>query len=613
MKLIIEDDEGRKTVVQLLRDEITIGRQDGNTIRLTERNVSRRHARLVRQNGNVLIEDLGSYNGVRVNGEKISGPTRIKEGDLVEIGDYDLGIQGKFDGPVTTPSMGTPRQQATIPPGSMRTAPNLRPAAPATNPNLPAAEAAEPAEKTLPPERPTSPAGTTPSPAAGGPTAIIRVSDITAAPSSVEARELDRSQMPRLVGLAGPFRGKEFYLMRSEVRFGRTDENDIVADHQSVSRAHARFVLEDGQWKVIDNKSANGVRVNGDEYAVSVLKPGDMLELGHLKFRFCAPGEKFTPPPEKSEEGAAKGGLKPTTAELIAGAQGRQVSSPPPKAGAPVGKIVLVAVAVLVIGGAAAFYLARGRKPASPEAVGGEDAVKAGDVLFKQHKYVAATELYEKAGSTPAPNRKKAAEEAKGEEAYNSLKAAIDAGDGDKARLLFEHCGTESTWWCQKAQEQGDAVRTAYAKKHLAQANAAKTAGKLEGCLSEANNVAGFDPSNAEAQALQTQCRPREVAKVEPQPRQEGPSAKEREAKAARLARSSHEKLVARDFAGAVKDAHAALAQSPSEKSTLSTAYQSLGYGYAYLSDKENAVKWLEKYLPFCSNDCDQVHAFIGK
>src|SRR6266513_3424674 len=97
MKLIIEDDEGRKTVVPLVRDEITIGRQDGNTIRLTERNVSRRHARLVKENGHVLIEDLGSYNGVRVNGEKITGPTRIKEGDLVEIGDYDLGIQGKLD------------------------------------------------------------------------------------------------------------------------------------------------------------------------------------------------------------------------------------------------------------------------------------------------------------------------------------------------------------------------------------------------------------------------------------------------------------------------------------------------------------------------------------
>ena len=118
MKLIIEDDEGRKTVVPLVRDEITIGRQEGNTIRLTERNVSRRHARLVKENGHVLIEDLGSYNGVRVNGEKITAPTRIKEGDLVEIGDYDLGIQGKLEALTATPAAGTVRPP-TIPPGGM--------------------------------------------------------------------------------------------------------------------------------------------------------------------------------------------------------------------------------------------------------------------------------------------------------------------------------------------------------------------------------------------------------------------------------------------------------------------------------------------------------------
>src|SRR5256714_4124790 len=328
MKLIIEDDEGRKTVVPLVRDEITIGRQDGNTIRLTERNVSRRHARLLRENGNVLIEDLGSYNGLRANGEKITGRTRIKEGDLVEIGDYDLGIQGKLDAPVMTPAAGTTRPP-TIPPGG------LKPPRPPTLPPqampgaLGAAQAAFASEKTAPAvQAPIPPPAVTPNPTAGGATAIIRVSDLSKAGPQAETPDLERSEMPRLVGLAGPFRGKEFYLMRTEVKFGRTDENDIVADHQSVSRAHARFVLDEGQWKVIDNKSANGVRVNGDEYAISSLKPGDIVELGHLKFRFCGPGEKFSPPPEKGEDGAQKGGLKPTTAELIAGAQGRQASTP---------------------------------------------------------------------------------------------------------------------------------------------------------------------------------------------------------------------------------------------------------------------------------------------
>jgi pSer/pThr/pTyr-binding forkhead associated (FHA) protein len=416
--------------------------------------------------------------------------------------------------------------------------------------------------------------------------------------------------MPRLVGLAGPFRAKELYLMRSEVKFGRTDENDIVADHQSVSRAHARFVLDDGHWKVIDNKSANGVRVNGEEYAVSNLKSGDVIELGHLKFRFCAPGEKFSPPAEKGDDGAQKGGLKPTTAELIAGAQGRQASGPRP-AKYKTGMIGGIAAALVVIG-VVGFFATRSRKPPNPEEATGADAVKQGDAFFKQHKYLAAMDMYDKAGPSPAPNKKKADEEARGEEAYHSMRAAIAGGDGDKARNLFERCGGEQTWWCQKAQELGDQVKAAYAKKHLEEATAAKSAGKLDRCLAEVNKVLGFDASNTEAQALQPQCQPREAARAEPA-RQEGPTPKEREGKAARLAKASSDKLMARDFPGAVKDAQAALAQSPADKNTLMQAYRSLGYGYAYLNDKGNAVKWLEKYLPFCSNDCDQVHAFIGK
>src|SRR5690349_21531871 len=119
MKLIIEDDEGRKTVVPLLRDEITIGRQEGNVVKLSERNVSRRHARLKKDNGSLVLEDLGSYNGVRVNGERISGPTKVKEGDLIEIGDYDLGVQGRIEFPTTPPPIQPKAGRTTLPPGTI--------------------------------------------------------------------------------------------------------------------------------------------------------------------------------------------------------------------------------------------------------------------------------------------------------------------------------------------------------------------------------------------------------------------------------------------------------------------------------------------------------------
>ena len=94
-KLVIQDDEGKTTVVPLIRDEITIGRKEGNTIRLTERNVSRRHARILRNNGEVHIEDLGSYNGIRVNNARIAERVSLRVSDQVQIGDYKLYLKAE--------------------------------------------------------------------------------------------------------------------------------------------------------------------------------------------------------------------------------------------------------------------------------------------------------------------------------------------------------------------------------------------------------------------------------------------------------------------------------------------------------------------------------------
>ena len=95
LKLIIEDDEGRRSIVPFARDEISIGRQEGNAIRLSERNVSRRHARLRRSGSQILVEDLGSSYGVRINGKRIEGEVPFNVGDLLQIGDYDLIVQNE--------------------------------------------------------------------------------------------------------------------------------------------------------------------------------------------------------------------------------------------------------------------------------------------------------------------------------------------------------------------------------------------------------------------------------------------------------------------------------------------------------------------------------------
>jgi len=110
-KLVISDDEGHATVVPLLRDEITIGRQEGNTIRLTERNVSRSHARLLKRNGAYIVEDLGSYNGVTVNGERIDVKAELAAGDQLGIGDYDLAFQSDVMATANTMPSPKPKSQ----------------------------------------------------------------------------------------------------------------------------------------------------------------------------------------------------------------------------------------------------------------------------------------------------------------------------------------------------------------------------------------------------------------------------------------------------------------------------------------------------------------------
>jgi pSer/pThr/pTyr-binding forkhead associated (FHA) protein len=109
MKVVIEDEAGTRTVVPFTSDELVLGRAaEGVAWRLPDRNVSRRHCRFARANGAVFVEDLGSLTGTWLNGERISGRRRVRAGDLVEVGDYDLVVladQAEAAGPGTPPPL----------------------------------------------------------------------------------------------------------------------------------------------------------------------------------------------------------------------------------------------------------------------------------------------------------------------------------------------------------------------------------------------------------------------------------------------------------------------------------------------------------------------------
>jgi len=119
-KLTIEDDQANRTVVPLARDEYSIGRGEDNTVRLTERNISRRHARIARETERWVVFDAGSYNGCYVNGARVNQRHDLAHGDLVQLGDYRLELVDEaleqpvpgFDSKVTVPA--APRSQALL-------------------------------------------------------------------------------------------------------------------------------------------------------------------------------------------------------------------------------------------------------------------------------------------------------------------------------------------------------------------------------------------------------------------------------------------------------------------------------------------------------------------
>ena len=82
--LVLEGvDKGR--VFRDLPVPVTIGREEGNVLRLNDERVSRYHAKIQSEEGDVILTDLDSTNGTRVNGATVQ-IRRLRAGDQLSIG-----------------------------------------------------------------------------------------------------------------------------------------------------------------------------------------------------------------------------------------------------------------------------------------------------------------------------------------------------------------------------------------------------------------------------------------------------------------------------------------------------------------------------------------------
>lgn len=93
-----------------------------------------------------------------------------------------------------------------------------------------------------------------------------------------------------LVVVGGPRRGKLYRIKRSGLTIGREMDNDIVLEDETVSRHHARMIVEPGignpQVYIQDMASANGTFINGVRRVREQLHDEDRIAIGETIFVF---------------------------------------------------------------------------------------------------------------------------------------------------------------------------------------------------------------------------------------------------------------------------------------------------------------------------------------
>ena len=90
---------------------LCVGREPTCEIVVTDAGVSRQHARVLLHNGMVWVQDVGSRNGVFVNGNRVPDHKQIKAGDKVSVGInvFQLAMQNRTSvGPTLPPAAVAP-------------------------------------------------------------------------------------------------------------------------------------------------------------------------------------------------------------------------------------------------------------------------------------------------------------------------------------------------------------------------------------------------------------------------------------------------------------------------------------------------------------------------
>ena len=91
----------------------------------------------------------------------------------------------------------------------------------------------------------------------------------------------------RLASLREETSGRQHALTAAVLTLGRNRDCDLVFEDDTVSGKHALIRRGDnGQWRIVDTLSSNGVRLNGEPVDEATLSSGDLIQLGETRLVF---------------------------------------------------------------------------------------------------------------------------------------------------------------------------------------------------------------------------------------------------------------------------------------------------------------------------------------
>lgn len=250
--IIIRAPNGDVREVPIGASAVVIGRDESADIRVEDKKVSRRHASFKLIDDQPWVEDLGSANGVRLNGKRIDRRAKIRPDDKVRVGGYQISLKDLGEDTGASAIAGDPRPAESSSSGAI-------------------------------PSKPITRDEVTPSRTSGQGAKPVRTTRPATAP--------DDGRAPVLIGLEEPVKDQRFVLRPGESIVGRLEECDIPVLDGSVSRQHARIVFVRDRISVTDLGASNGTFVNEARVEMAELASGDVLRIGNIGFRLELPME----------------------------------------------------------------------------------------------------------------------------------------------------------------------------------------------------------------------------------------------------------------------------------------------------------------------------------